>query len=176
MYSLIWRTQSFQLTDEDWTHHAVICLFWAKWRLDKNAASWCCSGWCYFDADKSWHCVHLFSKSRANISQASSLCSRFLSLHPVCYTKKDLQPASIVTHHQLLSNASMIENIEPLVVIFFNSCQSCLVHHRTFTLLPRATRLTPHVSKEPGAWGGITTLLWSGAIKEERPVELGWWG
>lgn len=48
--------------------------------------------------------------------------------------------------------------IEPLAAIFFNSCQSCLIHHHTFTLLPRATRLflppaPHHICKEPGAWG-----------------------
>lgn len=150
-----------------------LLFIWAKWKPDKNAAPGNVFGWCYFDADESWHCVHLFDESTVNISQASSLCSRLHSpyLSPstktpsskeqweVSYTEpfKDLQPASIITHHRLLSSDTMIKNTEPLVVIFFNSClsnlTSRLVHHHVFTQLPRATRLTPLSRGNQGPWG-----------------------
>lgn len=170
--------------------------FWAKWKPDKNAAPGNVFGWRYFDADESWHCVRLFDESTANISQASSLRSRFLTpyLSPstktpsskerweVSYTEpsKDLQPASIITHHRLLSSDTTIKNTELLVVIFFNSCPSDLtsrlVHHHTFTQLPRATRLTPLSPRNQGPWGASQHRFEVERIKEERPVELGWWG
>lgn len=182
--------------DADWTHYRVFYLFWAKWKPDKNAAPGNVFGWRYFDADESWHCVRLFDESTANISQASSLRSRFLTpnLSPstktpsskerweVSYTEpfKDLQPASIITLHRLLSSDTTIKNTELLVVIFFNSCPSDLtsrlVHHHTFTQLPRATRLTPLSPRNQGPWGASQHRFEVERIKEERPVELGWWG
>lgn len=66
-----------------------------------------------------------------------------------------------------------------LVVIFFNPCLSNLtnhlIYHHTFPLLPMPPRLALYLWGVRGL-GGITILLWSWAIKEERPVELGWWG
>lgn len=141
MYSLTERTQLFQLTDEDWTHHAVICLFWAKRRLDKNAASGCCLGWCYFDADESWHFVHLFSKSKANISQASSPWSRLLSLHQVW------------SWSRLCNLLLYTSPIEPLAVIFFIVLSHTPPHFHPTSQGHKANPPHHQFCKEPGAWG-----------------------
>lgn len=106
------------------------------------------------------------ASQQQTLTRPVRLRSRFLRQQPVSFTStkiikeqrevahtnpiKHLQPASIITHHQRAA-------AKLLVVIFFNPCLSNLtirlVHHHTFTLLPRPQRLAPLSLRSRGPGG-----------------------
>lgn len=179
MYSLIWNTQLYQLKDADWTHYAVfyflsVNCFGLNGNLIRMHTLEMCSMGAILMLMKA-DTVSTPLVRQKNISQTSSLCSRFLSQQPVSInsTKMPSSKNSEKSLAQIFATCSSPYTTQTSFWWhdFINPClpnvTNSLKHHKHIHPASQSSKASPPVLQEQEAWGVAQQHFEVGRLKRK---------